>query len=129
METACYTDISPISTLSCRSLTIGVALRWTEAVFEGSYKTPKYVGDRNVTGYILSESYGAQTQQHTFTIQVTEATGTKCEEVLALGKVKRKGRNLYKQYTVLGVPSDYKALADEKHQRGAIARSMKEQRL
>lgn len=47
---------------------VGDTIKFTEAVFEGSYKNPKYKGDREIEAYIYSESYGKAKQQHSFSI-------------------------------------------------------------
>lgn len=64
-------------------------------------------------GVIISESYGSQKYQHTFTIETKD------------GNMMIKGRNLYKMGVVRKLWPDEaarQAVLDEKHQRGDEAR-------
>jgi hypothetical protein len=103
-------------------LTTGCKIRFTEAVFSGSYRNATYEGDRTITGTITKDSYGSGTGQHTFTIQVEAATGEEADVVLEQGTIRRKGRNVYRDCTTLATPDDYQARRQDKHQRGARAK-------
>ena len=75
----------------------GDTIRFTEGVFEGSYLSPRHVGDRNVTAEIVRDSYGAARHQHTYTLRIVESSGT---QPLALGTVTcRKERNICRNGT------------------------------
>ena len=92
-------------------------------------KKPCPLGSRVVVAYVVSESYGAGKQQHTFTLKIIKSEGT---EPLKFGSTtRRKGRNLYREGTSR-LPwtdeSERKAVADEKHQRGDNAREAREER-
>ena len=62
----------------------GDTIRFTEAVFSGSHRKPKFRGNREIVANVVKDSYGEKKQQHTFTIVVIESskfdpleTGTK----------------------------------------------------
>lgn len=82
---------------------VGDEVRFERAEFGGSYKKPMFLRFEFVTGKIVADSYGADKQQHTFTIELTNGTKTRI-----------KGRNLYRE----GVWR--KAWADES-KRGLVA--------
>ena len=103
-------------------LTTGCSIAFTESVFGGSYRKPKFLGERTITGKIFKESYGIDRGQHTFTIDVEKAEGFAADEVLERGKIRRKGRNVYKDCVVLDKPDDYEQLREDKHERGDAAR-------
>lgn len=70
-------------------------------------------------GKIIKESYGAEKQQHTFTIEVDGET------------MKIKGRNLYKNNVTRkswANEEERKRVIEEKHERGAAARTAAEKR-
>ena len=93
----------------------GDEIRFERAVFTGSYKKPRFSHNETICGKIINESYGTKCGQHTFTILQTDGT-----------KLLIKGRNLYKN-GVMRKPWDDEeeriAVLNEKHERGAIARS------
>lgn len=98
---------------------VGDEVRFDRAEFGGSFRRPTFLGFERVTGRIVADSYGADKQQHTFTI------------LLANGeKTLIKGRNLYKG--VWRKPwADEAArgvVADEKHVRGDVARRQRDAR-
>lgn len=111
------------------SIARGDVIRWTEPVFGGSFRRPQYQGDRIVTARIRNESYGADKQQHTFTIEVLESTGT---QPLQAGAVTtRKGRNIYKngvERTEWDDEIAREAVLQEKHARGDAARAERDAR-
>jgi len=78
----------------------------------------------------LRESYGAQKQQHTFTLEVIDSSGF---EPLPSGKIiLRKGRNIYRhgcRRQLWANEEDREIARDEKHKRGEYARQQRAQRL
>lgn len=107
----------------------GDHVRWTEAVFSGSHRKPKFAGTRTIEARIVNDSYGSEKQQHTFTLEVTAAEGV---DAPPLGKkIRRKGRNLYRNDTYRR-KWDNEAFRqeclDEKHGRGDKARAAREER-
>ena len=117
-------------TIDCTGdVVTGDTILFAEAVFGGSYKKPKFLGERRIIALVTADSYGAAKQQHTFSLNVLWSDGT---EALPVGKTtRRKGRNVYGKYT-LRLPwtdeSTRHAAADEKHARGAVARRDREER-
>ena len=107
----------------------GDHIRWTEAVFSGSYRRPRFAGGRDIEAEIVKDAYGADKQQHTFTLLVIASSGTDAPEPGS--KIKRKGRSLYKNGCYRMVWADESArvaAADEKHGRGDAARSLRDHR-
>lgn len=102
----------------------GDTILFAEAVFGGSFRKPKYLGERRVAAIIVADSYGAAKQQHTFTLEVIDSDGV---EPLAAGvKTTRKGRNVYRMWTRRKKWPDEsirQSVLDEKHRRGDIARA------
>ncbi|KAK3022134.1 hypothetical protein RJ639_045273, partial [Escallonia herrerae] len=101
-------------------------------------------GTRIVAGRIVKESYGAAKQQHTFTIylfpalvlaksRLIEVLWSKGEKPLApLHPLLVKGRNLYRLKTLRqrwDNEGDRQKLLNEKHNRGAVARTNREARV
>jgi len=109
------------------SVVVGDTIRFTEGVFCGSYRRPKFIGERTITATILRDSYGDEKQQHTFTIKVIDSGGT---DALARGKTtRRKGRNVYRNGVTRLEWADEnarQAIESEKHGRGAHARKARE---
>ena len=105
------------------NLTTGTKIKLTESVYTGSWKHPRYVGDRTILGTIVKDSYGAKRGQHTFTVQVEESTGVDAPDVGK--KICRKGRTLYKKAEVISYPDDHADLAKEKEVRAADAKDQK----
>ena len=107
----------------------GDNIKFTEGVFGGSYRKPKYRGDRTICATVLRESYGAAKQQHTFTLLVHQSDGY---EPIEAGKtIKRKGRNIYRNGTKRQQWADESqrdSVADEKHTRGDAARADRDSR-
>jgi hypothetical protein len=117
-------------TINCTGdVVAGDIIRFTEAVFSGSYKNPKYVGDRVIEANVLKESYGEEKQQHTFTLEITNSSGI---NPISSGEIiRRKGRNIYRNGTERQEWEDESLrheVADEKHQRGDFARSVRRER-
>ena len=116
--------------ISCTGdVVVGDQIKFTEGVFDGSYRKPKFVGTRTIEALVLRDSYGLKKQQHTFTLKVLASAGT---NPLVVGKtVRRKGRNVYGTETFYrnGTmrrawknESDRAAARAEKHERGDAAR-------
>ena len=99
---------------------VGDEVRFERAVFSGSYRSPKFEGFELVTGQIVSESYGQEKQQHTFTLELED------------GKKSRiKGRNLYKNGVWRKLWADESLREEarrEKHERGDEARRDRDNR-
>ncbi len=97
---------------SMLNLVQGQWIKWKEPVFEGSFRKPKYVGDRTFSGTIQNESYGAEKGQHTFTIVLDSREGVNSDQYLDGEKIRRKGRNLYPnvQETILAKDTKTKEL-------------------
>jgi hypothetical protein len=99
----------------------GDEIAFERARFTGSYRRPQFDGFELICGRVERESYGAQRQQHTFTLRLPDGSTTLI-----------KGRNLYKN----GVwrkpwPDESARVASlhEKHARGRVARAQKERRM
>jgi len=90
---------------------VGDQVAFVKQIWGGSHRKPKLIGFEIVEGTIINESYGADKQQHTFTLKVKGGT------------LKIKDRNLYK----LGLwakardPIERQAALDEQHKRGDVA--------
>ena len=104
------------------NITAGTKIKMKEKVFEG-YPRSRLVGNREIIGTITKESYGAKRGQHTFTIEVEQASGYQAPEVGK--KIRRKGRNVYDRCEVLSYPKNHQELADEKAQRAQEAKDRK----
>ena len=102
----------------------GDTILFTEGVFTGSYRNPKFAGDRIIIAKVTKDSYGEQKQQHTFTLRVLFSEGTSP----VAGTIRRKGRNVYRNGTKrkpwLAEEKRTKA-QDEKHNRGDKARAVR----
>ena len=111
------------NTLGGRTLDVarGATVLFKQPVFTGSFRSPKFAGNRYVHGSIVADSYGAKTGQHTFTIEIIASEGV---DALTQGdKLRIKGRNLYANCrTIERAPEkNY----EEKHARGDAARAKK----
>ena len=107
-------------------IVVGDRILYTESVFGGSFRRPKYIGERTILADVLRESYGETTGQHTFSLQVIEAFGEQPPKAGA--KIRRKGRNIYRNGVSRREWSDESkraAIADEKHIRGDAARVLR----
>ena len=108
------------------NLVAGMKIEISEPVFAGSFRNPKFLGNRQIIGQIVKESYGNKRGQHTFTIDVESAEGMYAEDVLQKKKIRRKGRNVYKNLVrVIDVPDNRKELEKEKSERAKIAKDQK----
>jgi len=108
---------------------VGDTIEFTEAVFGGSFRSPKYLGDRTIEANVIKDSYGDKKQQHTFSLVVISSTGI---QPIASGKrTTRKGRNIYKNGTLRAEwtnEAERLDAADEKHSRGDFHRAAREDR-
>ena len=100
---------------------VGDEVSFERATFTGIFRSAKFAGFELVQGKIISDSYGRDKQQHTFTLELLDGS-----------KLSIKGRNLYANgtYRKLWADESQRGLvADEKHVRGAKARAAREYRL
>lgn len=112
------------------SVVAGDIIRFTEGVFGGSYRKPRFLGERTITAEVLRESYGADKQQHTFTLRIIESEGE--QPMRADAQIRRKGRNIYRNGVYRLIWDDEnkrREVADEKHARGDAARAAREERI
>lgn len=123
-----YPDMADVSyTIDCTGdVVTGDEIEFTEAVFGGSYRKPKFLGERTIRAVVTADSYGEAKQQHTFSLEITGSDG---HDALKPGaKTRRKGRNIYRNGTrrrPWADESKRNAVADEKHTRGDAARAMR----
>lgn len=99
----------------------GDKVAFERAVFGGSLRSPKFLRFELVRGEIVADSYGANKQQHTFTILLADGSKTRI-----------KGRNLYRNGTFRQPWPDESlrhAAATEKHSRGDMARAQRAARV
>lgn len=99
---------------------IGDEVRFERATFTGNFRNAKFSGFERITGKIIKDSYGAEKQQHTFTLELADGS-----------TLRIKGRNLYNNGTYRkcwGDESRRAAVADEKHSRGDRARTARAHR-
>lgn len=99
---------------------VGDHVRFPRARFGGSYRRPTFLGFEIIEAEIVSDSYGAEKQQHTFTIRLADGQKTTI-----------KGRNLYREPLYRRPWEDEsarEAARDEKHERGEAARAARESR-
>ena len=108
---------------------VGDRVRFDEAVFGGSHRRPTFQGVRTIEAEIVADNYGAEKQQHTFSMVVLTCSGVSPIEP---GKrIRRKGRNVYRRSTWRALWADESAreqAAREKHARGEAARAQRERR-
>lgn len=124
----------PDEFLPASSVVRGDRIKWTEPVFEGGSfgryrRAPTKIGERTIFAEVIRESYGAEKQQHTFSLLVISSEGTEAPEPGAA--IRRKGRNLYRNDCLrLRWDDESKRgeVAEEKHKRGAAARAAREER-
>ena len=118
-----------IFTIHCTGdVVVGDTILFTEGVFTGSHRKPKFAGERTIIAEIMKDSYGELKQQHTFTLKVIFCEGIQAIEVNKT--IRRKGRNVYRNGTKRKPWSDetQRTVAqDEKHTRGDVARAVRDQ--
>lgn len=120
-EIPSYKGDSLYSINSTGDAVVGDKVRFERAIFSGNFKKPKFERFELITGEIIKDSYGADKQQHTFTLLLPDG-----EKMLI------KGRNLYGN-GLWRKPwineNERKEALDEKHRRGNMARTMKRERI
>lgn len=92
----------------------GDYIKFERAVFTGKYPNAKFSHNEILEGEILSDSYGREKQQHTFTILLKSGV-----------KIRIKGRNLYKngvKRKLWPAEKEREHALNEKHARGNFAR-------
>ena len=108
---------------------IGDEVIFNEGVFGGSFRSPKFLGNRAIRARIVKDSYGETRGQHTFTLEIVAASGYDSGELAPGSRIRRKGRNVYRNGTARRAWDDESkrgAALDEKHHRGDCARAKKE---
>jgi len=97
---------------------VGDTVCFDKAIFTGSFRSPVFSHYERVEGEIINDSYGAEKQQHTFTIKLN------CGVVVII-----KGRNLYRNGLFRQPWQDEaqrEILLAEKHKRGDRARAQRD---
>ena len=100
---------------------VGDEIIFMRAVFIGTYPKSKFSHYETIEASVIKDSYGAQAQQHTFTLKLKDS-----EETMLI-----KGRNVYKNGTWRKPWADEKkrqVALDEKHDRGEAARAVRDRR-
>lgn len=90
---------------------------FVRAVFSGVYPNSKFSHNETVEAKIISESYGKEKQQHTFTLLLSDNS-----------KLLIKGRNLYRnglKRKKWNDESERENVLNEKHDRGSKARRVR----
>ncbi len=103
----------------------GDMIRFTEGVFSGSFRRPKFIGNRIITARVVKDSYGDAKQQHTFALVIIHSYGVNTDEIKVGSTLRRKGRNVYRNGTERLLWDDEnkrESVAYEKHCRGHAAR-------
>ena len=99
----------------------GDEVTFERAVFKGSYRNARFSHNETISGIVTKDSYGADKQQHTFTILKDDGE-----------TIRIKGRNLYRNGVTrkLWIDEDKRReVANAKHARGDSARAERESRL
>lgn len=112
--------------MGIHNLTTGCHVIFDEAVFEGHWRNPCFVGYRTISGEIIKDSYGPKTGQHTFTILVDSISGSESEKYKIGQKIRRKGRNVYPLLESVKYPDDYGERQAEKSDRSRQAKQLRE---
>ncbi|MDP1628879.1 hypothetical protein [Parvibaculum sp.] len=108
---------------------VGDEILFSEAVFGGSFRKPKFLGEREIAARVVKDSYGAAKQQHTFTLEILASDGY--QPLTAGSMTTRKGRNVYRNGTSRKPWADEAArrtALDKKHGRGDAARAARQAR-
>ena len=104
-----------VYSISCTGDAVtGDEVCFSRAKFTGSFRNAKFAGYEIVTGKIVKDSYGADKQQHTFTLLLEDGSKTLI-----------KGRNLYANGVYRKPWADEAArqlVQEEKHTRGDVHR-------
>jgi hypothetical protein len=104
-----------IHTINCTGDAVtGDEVAFERATFSGSFRNAKFAGFERITARIIADSYGADRQQHTFTLALADGS-----------TLRIKGRNLYANGVWRKAWADEaarKPALDKKHMRGDAAR-------
>jgi len=106
------------------NVVVGDVVRFTEAVFGGSFRKPTHLGERTITARVVRDSYGSDRQQHTFSLDVVRADGFDASKLKP--SIRRKGRNVYRNGCVRQRWDDEasrEVVCREKWSRGRVARA------
>lgn len=106
------------------NLTKDCLIEFTESVFVGKYPKAKYSHDIIIKALIIKESYGEKRGQHTFSLKVLESDDS---DITIGSTIRRKGRNIYKNCTLLETPENHSELSIEKNERGKLAKERKKE--
>lgn len=113
------------------SLTMGCKIEFTESVYtpyeEG--KVSPFIGERTITGRIISEDYSKKSGYHFFTIHVYSCIGINAYLVENGSKIVRRGTVVYPKLQVISFPDNYQQLLDEKEKRKALIVSVTERKV
>lgn len=107
----------------------GDTVLFAEGVFGGSLRQPAFEGYRWIKAEVVKDSYGADKQQHTFTLKVLGSDGH--QPLKPSETIRRKGRNVYRYGTQRELWDDERKreeAATEKHGRGDAARQTRLER-
>lgn len=99
---------------------VGDQVKFERPVYVGKYPRSRFSHMEVIECTIIKDSYGERKQQHTFTIELTDG------ETMRI-----KGRNLYKNGTWRKPwtnESEREKMLEDKHARGAMARTAREAR-
>jgi hypothetical protein len=95
----------------------GDVIAWIQPNFSHHRRGASLIGYEAFYGEVVSESYGANSGQHTFTIEVYSLT----DDRQKIGKIKRKGRTIYENAFLVERRAT-KEVLEEKHARGLSAK-------
>ncbi len=93
----------------------GDTVEWSEGVFEGSWKKPRFLGERIIRAEIVKDSYGAGQGTHTLTLRVISAEGEQAPEEETI--IRRKAATVYEHLREQVKGAGHAEAAEEKHQR------------
>lgn len=98
----------------------GTVLKFEEAIFNGSWKKPKFSHTAIHTVKVTKESYGSSKGQHSFTLEVIDSTERKVGETF-----RKMGRNIYPTAQIISQPETIIELTEEKNERSQEAKETK----
>ena len=94
---------------------VGDEVKFQRAIFTGTYPNAKFSHDETIEAVVISDSYGEQKQQHTFTLLLPNGKKTRI-------KVRKLYRNKVFRKPWFDESKRMEAL-QEKHKRGDLART------
>lgn len=78
----------------------GCVVTFERPYFTGSYRNAKYQGSALITGEVTNDSYGYETNKHTFTILISKIDDVDNVSTHTVGnKIRVQGKNLYPNVT------------------------------